>query len=574
MARRATDIAPIGIVPRGLDTDLYAFLTAVKSDLDLSRGRTGSALDRTVTFRDLQPLGVNDPIFNQARPSSTRITRITADAVRTGKLESSDSSTYFDLDYDKLVMGGKASYGSAIAGIFLGRDGYALGVATYKINIGYDATNYLKFDGSKILIKAANFELNSSGQIVASGGTIANWDIQSNLLRSAASGVRMELNQEKARISIFDAVNEKVAMGYLAGLPKNDGTGDWDVGDYGFWARDGDKLRIDGDGEYINGDWIVKHDAAYLIQDSEDRTIVRLGTDTGEKGLFIYDTAGVKLAQYVSTGFLIGDVTKAGNYIEYVKSSGALTVKGAILVTGGTPDGAGLYLTADYMGYWNGSAWRVYVKNDGNFYAGDGANEFMGYVPGTGLSISTAAAAALTVKSGGNVLVKDAAENSIIRLGTEGALKGLFVYDTSAVLLAQYTGSGFLIGDVTKAGSYIEYVRSTGALTVVGSITVTGGSWSHASDATKIDGGDIYTNSITAASIAALTITAAEIAAGTITADKMSVTDLSAIAANIGTITAGLAKSSDGKIQLDLDNKWLKVWDASSVLRVHLGYIP
>ena len=48
------------------------------------------------------------------------------------------------------------------------------------------------------------------------------------------------------------------------------------------------------------------------------------------------------------------------------------------------------------------------------------------------------------------------------------------------------------------------------------------------------------------------------------------------IAANCGTITAGLVKSSDGKIQYDLDNKWIKVWDAQAtpVLRVHLGYIP
>uniref|UniRef100_A0A6M3KZG2 Uncharacterized protein n=1 Tax=viral metagenome TaxID=1070528 RepID=A0A6M3KZG2_9ZZZZ len=54
----------------------------------------------------------------------------------------------------------------------------------------------------------------------------------------------------------------------------------------------------------------------------------------------------------------------------------------------------------------------------------------------------------------------------------------------------------------------------------------------------------------------------------------ISVDVLSSINADIGTITAGIVKSSDGKIQYDCDNKWLKVWDGSNNLRVHLGYIP
>ena len=61
-----------------------------------------------------------------------------------------------------------------------------------------------------------------------------------------------------------------------------------------------------------------------------------------------------------------------------------------------------------------------------------------------------------------------------------------------------------------------------------------------------------------------------EVDGGSIVASNLSV-----ISADMGTITAGLAKSSDDKIQLDLNNKWLKVWDASAtpVLRVHLGFI-
>ena len=56
---------------------------------------------------------------------------------------------------------------------------------------------------------------------------------------------------------------------------------------------------------------------------------------------------------------------------------------------------------------------------------------------------------------------------------------------------------------------------------------------------TIVDGSYIVTGTITADRIATGTITASQIAAGTITADRMNVTDLSAISANIGTITAG-----------------------------------
>jgi hypothetical protein len=43
---------------------------------------------------------------------------------------------------------------------------------------------------------------------------------------------------------------------------------------------------------------------------------------------------------------------------------------------GTTPSiGAGLYLGSDYLGYYNSTAWKVYIKSDGKFYfGGDGTN--------------------------------------------------------------------------------------------------------------------------------------------------------------------------------------------------------
>lgn len=56
--------------------------------------------------------------------------------------------------------------------------------------------------------------------------------------------------------------------------------------------------------------------------------------------------------------------------------------------------------------------------------------------------------------------------------------------------------------------------------------------WAHASNTTFIDGGDIYT--------------------GTVTASKINVSSLSAISADIGTVTAGIVRSSDSNTSLDL----------------------
>lgn len=68
--------------------------------------------------------------------------------------------------------------------------------------------------------------------------------------------------------------------------------------------------------------------------------------------------------------------------------------------------------------------------------------------------------------------------------------------------------------------------------------------WTADTNTTFINGGKIYTGSITANQIAANTITGAKIASKTITADKISVTSLSALTANLGTVTAGSLTSS------------------------------
>lgn len=78
-------------------------------------------------------------------------------------------------------------------------------------------------------------------------------------------------------------------------------------------------------------------------------------------------------------------------------------------------------------------------------------------------------------------------------------------------------------------------------------------------------------NSVIAGKIATNAVTSDTIAANAITSDKINVNALSAISADLGTVTAGIAKSADGKLEINLANRTIKVWDNNGVLRVQLG---
>jgi hypothetical protein len=56
-------------------------------------------------------------------------------------------------------------------------------------------------------------------------------------------------------------------------------------------------------------------------------------------------------------------------------------------------------------------------------------------------------------------------------------------------------------------------------------------------------------------------LTAGNIQAASITADRMSVTALSAITANIGTVTAGIARSSNSKLIIDFNSVYILMAD-------------
>jgi len=119
--------------------NLVKVLDPIKKVLDVYQGVTGDSrgLDRVVRFRDIAKL---DPTMFGSQRSlafTSRIERITGNIIRTGRIESHDSRTFFDLDGDRLVFNGKTTYSSSMPGFFMGKDSDGI----YKINI--ESGNYV-----------------------------------------------------------------------------------------------------------------------------------------------------------------------------------------------------------------------------------------------------------------------------------------------------------------------------------------------------------------------------------------------------------------------------------------------
>ena len=86
--------------------------------------------------------------------------------------------------------------------------------------------------------------------------------------------------------------------------------------------------------------------------------------------------------------------------------SGSVNANGQI-TKAATPSGAGLYLGSSYLGYYNGSSWKTYMENNGNFYLSGTGNDSLTW-NGSTLTIN----GAITV-TGGNAATSAALTSSL-----------------------------------------------------------------------------------------------------------------------------------------------------------------
>lgn len=126
------------------------------------------------------------------------------------------------------------------------------------------------------------------------------------------------------------------------------------------------------------------------------------------------------------------------------------------------------------------------------------------------------------------------------------------IFGNEAVLNKLTTSSIF--SNAVAANSVVVGASNNAAtaLNTANSVKITADAvakWCYNNDMTYINGGKLYTGTVTANAIAANAITTPKLAANAVTADKLSVSSLSAITANLGTVTAGTInmKNVNGK---------------------------
>jgi len=241
---------------------------------------------------------------------------------------------------------------------------------------------------------------------------------------------------------------------------------------------------------------------------------------------------------------------------------------------------SGLYLGQTYLGYYNGSAWKTYMSNTGNFYlSGTGTNGLSW--DGTTLSIT------------GNLAVGSSVPNSVVSglgaLATQNTVTNTQVTGLGAlatrndITLSYVTNAGSLAGLSSISAAQIDASAVTNAKIAADAVTegkiaadaVTSGKISANAvvadkiaanaivadkiAANAITAGKIAASAIEADKIAAGAITAGKISAGAVTADKITVSDLQALGAKIGGWTINTDAISKGNISLNSTNQVIQI---------------
>ena len=266
----------------------------------------------------------------------------------------------------------------------------------------------------------------------------------------------------------------------------------------------------------------ISDGTTYKRIDANDVTTNRIDLDKLQDGTSNHLAS---TNEKTGAGRAYADIDASGNFI------------GAINPAHNAPAvGAGLYLGGDYLGYYDSSNWKTYMDNAGNFYLGGVSGSLQWN--GTTLSIvgiitvSATSSGIASFSDAGNLATTNEVDANVLNMTNAPAEAGADV--TSGHTAADIAGQGNLattnevdanVLNMTnapaEAGADVtsgHTAADTTAVNGLASSSVSG--WAMVGHTTYIDGGDIYTN--------------------TVTANAISVTNLSAINADLGTITAGI----------------------------------
>lgn len=164
-----------------------------------------------------------------------------------------------------------------------------------------------------------------------------------------------------------------------------------------------------------------------------------------------------------------------------------------------TPQGAGLFCTTQYLGYYDNGTWRAYIAADGDAFFGNLAADNFFLWDGSSVRISTTHADGLVIESGGGLTIKSGGGVSLegggnmtldggqVKSNSDPAVNGGVIIDphyikgyTPAGLRVfeanfySLTAGDFYAGDYDNGNDGIKYDHGTGTLLIRGGIQVSG----------------------------------------------------------------------------------------------------
>ena len=329
--------------------------------------------------------------------------------------------------------GGYISFGGTPPTSYGNNVGVWIGYSTYgKVSIYADASNYFQWDGTKLLIKAANFTLDSSGNLTASSATVSGAiTASSGSIGSFTIGTYLYTGSKTA----WNDTNAGVHLG-------SDGIG---IGNNVFTVN-GSTGALVATSATITG-------AVTATSGSIGSFTIGTYLYTGSKTAWNDSNAGVHLG---SDGIGIGNNVFTVNGSTGAMVATSATITGAVTATSGSIGSftIGTYLYTGSKTAWNDANAGVHIGSDG---IGIGNNVFT--VNGsTGALVATSATITGTISS------------STI---------------TASTLSTATTGPRVLIGS-GDGKAYINFISATGD---AGYISGLGGPLQVISDAQLVLGG-------------------------------------------------------------------------------------
>jgi len=265
----------------------------------------------------------------------------------------------------------------------------------------------------------------ADGNIAAETANIGGWDITSSSLKK---GTDIVLDATNKAISINDATfgNDGVQLQYNSGNPR-------------MYIGDGSNAFLNYDGTKIT--W----KASNAELDAAGKLIVTGATIGG------WNISANEISSKASTSVKRMFLNNTNNRIEVRNASNLPVVSMGYL--GGlakNTSGEGNWAATDY-GFWIKTGEKATIDGDCNYTDGD-----------------------WLVESEGAFLIADAAGETVVKLGTQAGVRGLFIgddLDGTPVVFAKYTSTGFRVGAQSGSDDYISY-DTTNGLVVHGDMTL------------------------------------------------------------------------------------------------------